>query len=80
MERGREAGGGEEEERTGEEGVTERVVAAKGEKKARGKESLAGRDTAESDGKRSGQEGAVWRGRRQMRCKGEDGIDGVKKC
>lgn len=57
-----------------------RLVAAMGEKKARGEESLAGRDTAESDGKRSGQEGAAWRGCRQMRYKGEDRIDGVKKC
>lgn len=59
--------------------MTWRVVAGVGEKKASAKESLAGRDAAESDGKRLGQGGEVcvgemWRRCRQTSYKIEDGI------
>lgn len=72
MEGGRKAGGEREGRKRGGGGGSDGESSGRqwGEKKARGKESLAGRDTAESDGKRSGQGGSVgevWRGCRQMR-------------
>lgn len=75
MEGGRKTGreGGRERRNEGK-GVMRRVVAGVGEKKARGKESLAGRDAAESDGKRLGQGGSVLERCRQTRYKIEDGF------